>query len=85
MKLIIAKALWRLEAFARDLRRGLLYSYPLCCVLQYAWGSALRVEDQALRRGTIRPPRGDGWVPCRYHQQRDLNWRGCSPPYLPKE
>src|SRR4051794_24866930 len=81
MRWVIVQGLWRVEAFLRDLRRGLLHGYPVCCIFQFALGTLLELEPQAVRRGIIKAD-GEYWVPCRYHQWRRINWYPCEPPYL---
>lgn len=84
MRLFIAKTLWRMEYFLRDLRRGLLYRYPPCCTLQFALGTALRVQHQALRRGCVVTD-DNKWVPCIYHKKRHPQWEPVTRPQLPKK
>ena len=45
-----------------DLRDGICYGFPLCCVLRYvlAW----RLWGQAMRRGVVDPCGPNPHVPC---------------------
>lgn len=64
------RALW-------DLRRGLWFDYPLCCVLQYALGTLLGVGRHACRRGIVarKGAYDRSYVPCQWHEGRAPGWR----------
>jgi hypothetical protein len=51
----------KLRVRVTDLRDGIYYGFPLCCVLRYvlAW----RLWGQAMRRG-VYDPEGNPRVPC---------------------
>ena len=62
--------------FLKDLRWGIYYGYPWCCVLQFSVQRALGLRlKQGLNRGGIRIAPGRFYVPCSYHQKRHPQWR----------
>ena len=51
------------KGFLIDLREGIRYKYPLCCILQFCFDTLLTRIDQR----TLRHISGLGHVPCSLH------------------
>jgi hypothetical protein len=56
---------WRLRRMAPShFRKGRLYGYPLCCILEFCWDDIMCRASGELR-GNVDPWQLAGWVPCR--------------------
>jgi hypothetical protein len=56
---------WRLfHTVLAHYRKGRLYGYPLCCILEFCWDDIVCRTSGDLR-GNTDPDELAGWVPCR--------------------
>lgn len=75
-----ARIIMSISRFLGDLRLGLYYGYPRCCILQFCFESAIgelrgTPIKQGLNRGFIRLTSTQVYVPCSFHKTRHSNWR----------
>lgn len=71
-----ARIVMGVAIFLKDLRWGIYYGYPMCCVLQFCFQRATGIRPkQGLDRGGVRIAEGRVYVPCSYHKERHPNWR----------
>jgi len=69
-----ARTVMSVSIFLYYLRVGIIYGYPLCCVLHFSFEGAIGGNKQAIRRGIVDLAEDKGYVPCFYHKGRHPKW-----------
>lgn len=69
-----ARIVMGVAIFFKDLRLGIHYGYPLCCVTQFAVGHAIGVSRQGVRGGGVELTPTKVYVPCIYHRKKHPRW-----------
>ena len=58
---------FRVPRAVRDFFAGIKDRFPVCCILNYCWGTFWNIGPQGTKRGEKHMKNGTPYVPCLYH------------------